>query len=157
MLLRVIPIAVIEGAANHADRVVVGFLRPLVGVRDLGELGVSDFIENPRPDLGSPDLREKLAIPLGRHEGQVFFGDPGIAGQEELIEDLIAGSPFLRPRYILDEAIVGSRGTIDTLAVAGGSPIPLDAGSCAANVTVVPIAVRDPPPELRAVSVIGYR
>ena len=38
-----------------------------------------------------------------------------------------------------------ARGTIDTLAVAGGSPTPLDAGSCAANETVVPIGVRDPP------------
>jgi hypothetical protein len=46
VLLRMIPVPVIEGAANHADRVVVGFLRPLIGVRDFGELGISDLIEN---------------------------------------------------------------------------------------------------------------
>jgi Bacterial mobilisation protein (MobC) len=42
VLLRVIPIPVVEGAANDADRVVIGFLRPLVGVRDFGEFGVSE-------------------------------------------------------------------------------------------------------------------
>jgi predicted transcriptional regulator of viral defense system len=46
VLLRMIPIAVVEGAANHADRVVVGFLRPLVGISNLGEFGISDLIEN---------------------------------------------------------------------------------------------------------------
>ena len=107
MLLGVIPVTVVEGATNHADRVVVGLLRPLMGVRDLGELGVSDLIENPRPDFGSPDLSEELAIALGGHEGQVFLGDPRIAGQEELSEDLLASSPFLRWPRILDETIVG--------------------------------------------------
>ncbi|MHB8478459.1 MAG: hypothetical protein ACYDBZ_19520 [Steroidobacteraceae bacterium] len=96
MFLWVIPVLVVEGAANYADRIVEGFLRPLVGVCDLGELGVPDLIENSRPDLGSPDLRQELPITLGRHEGQVLFCDPRIAGQEERIEDLIAGAPLLR-------------------------------------------------------------
>jgi hypothetical protein len=52
-------------------------------------------------------LREEFAITPGRHEGQVFFCDPGIAGQEELIEDLVAGSASLLFRYVPDEAIVG--------------------------------------------------
>jgi hypothetical protein len=66
-----------------------------MGVSDFGELGISDIIENSGPDLGSPDLREELGVSPGRHEGQVFFGDPRIAGQEKFIENLIAGSPFL--------------------------------------------------------------
>jgi hypothetical protein len=107
VLLRVIPVAIIEGAANHADRVVVGFLRPLVGVRDLGELGVSDLFEYPWTDLRSPDLREEFGVSPGRHEGQVLFRDPRIAGQKKLIENLIAGSPFLLSRHVPDEAIVG--------------------------------------------------
>ena len=107
MLLRVIPVAVVEGAANHADRVVKGFLRPVVGVRDLGEFGVSDLFEYSGTDLRSPDLREELGVSPGRYEGQVFFGDPRIAGQKKLIENLIAGSPFLWPRDVPDEAIVG--------------------------------------------------
>jgi len=68
----------------------------LVGVGDLGELGISDFIKNSRSDLMSPDLSKELGVSLGRHEGQVFFCNPRIAGQEELIEDLAAGSPLLR-------------------------------------------------------------
>src|SRR3981189_1279553 len=78
VLLRMILVAVVEGAANPADRVVVGFLRPLVGVRDLGEFGVSDLVEYPGTDLRSPDLREEFAITPGRHEGQVFLCNPRI-------------------------------------------------------------------------------
>jgi hypothetical protein len=52
-------------------------------------------------------LSKELAIALGRHEGQVFFCDPRIAGHGELIEDLIAGSPLLRRRHIINEALVG--------------------------------------------------
>src|ERR1700682_3291756 len=95
VLLRVISIAVVEGAANHADRVVIGFLRPLVRVRDLGEFGVSDLFEYPWTDLRSPDLREEFAITPGRHEGQVFLCNPRITSNKELIKDLVARAPFL--------------------------------------------------------------
>jgi hypothetical protein len=73
VLLRVISIALVEGAANHADRVVVGFLRPLVHVRDLGELGVSDLFEYPWTDLRSPDLREEFAITRAVTKARSFF------------------------------------------------------------------------------------
>jgi hypothetical protein len=102
----VISIAVVEGAANHADRVVVGFLRPLVRVRDLGELGVSDLFEYPWAHLRTPDLREEFAITPGRHEGQVFLCNPRITSDEEFIKDLVARAPFPCCRHILDKAIV---------------------------------------------------
>jgi len=44
---------------------------------------------------------------LARYEGQIFLCDPGIAGHQELIEDLIAGAPLLRRRHILDKSIAG--------------------------------------------------
>jgi hypothetical protein len=50
-------------------------------------------------------LSEELGGPPPRHEGQVFIGDPRITGQEELIENLIAGSPLLRRRHIPDKSI----------------------------------------------------
>jgi hypothetical protein len=50
---------------------------------------------------------EELAVALRRREGQLFVCGPGFAGQEELIEDLIVGSPLLRRRHILEEAIIG--------------------------------------------------
>jgi hypothetical protein len=80
VLFRVIPVPVIESAANHTDGVVVGLFRPLKVVYDPGEFGVSDLIENSRPNLGSPDLREELGVPPGGHVGQVPFCDPRIAG-----------------------------------------------------------------------------
>jgi hypothetical protein len=107
VFLRVIPVPVVEGATNHADRVVVGFLRPLVGVRDPGEFGVSDLFEYPWTDLRAPDLREQFPITPGRHEGQVFFCNPGITSNEELIKDLVARAPFLHCHDIFDKAIVG--------------------------------------------------
>jgi hypothetical protein len=102
----VISIAVVEGAPNHADRVVIGLLRPLVRVRDLGELGVSDLFEYPWTDLRSPDLREKFAITPGHHEGQVFLCNPRITSEEKLIKDLVARAPLLCCCHILDKAIV---------------------------------------------------
>jgi len=107
VLLRVIPVTVVEGTTDHADGVVVGFLRPVVRVYYLGELGVPDLIEYPRSDFRPPDLSEELGVPPPRHEGQVFFCDPRVTGQKELIENLIAGSPLLRRRYIPDKSMAG--------------------------------------------------
>jgi hypothetical protein len=50
---------------------------------------------------------EQFAITPGRHEGQVFFCNPGITSNEELVEDLAARAPFLCCHHILDKAIVG--------------------------------------------------
>ncbi len=47
------------------------------------------------------------SVALGRHEGQILFGDARIAAQEELVEDLAAGSPLLRRRHILDKPVLG--------------------------------------------------
>jgi len=51
-------------------------------------------------------LREELGGSPDRHEGQIFFCDLRIAGQEKLIKDLVARAPFLCCRHILDKAIV---------------------------------------------------
>ena len=74
------------------------------------------------PISGRQICARSLRVSPGRHEGQVFFCDPGIAGQEELIEDLIAGSPLLRCRHILDEAIVGK--FLREYEGAGGDALP---------------------------------
>jgi hypothetical protein len=62
VFLWMIFVAVVEGAANDADRVVVGLLRPLIAIGYFGQFRISDLIEDPLPDLRSPDLREELAV-----------------------------------------------------------------------------------------------
>jgi hypothetical protein len=73
VLLRMIPVAVVEGAANHADRVVVGFLRPLVGVRDLGELEYRISSNILRPISGRQICARSLAYPRAVTKAKSFF------------------------------------------------------------------------------------
>src|SRR6266404_3320065 len=63
VFVRMILVAVVEGTANNADRVVVGLLRPLIAIGNFGQFRVSNLIEYSRSNLGSPYLREEFAVP----------------------------------------------------------------------------------------------
>ena len=89
--VRVVLVSELEGAAQRANAVVVGFLRlPSLDCRKLHQFGVQNTFEVPHAEFRAPTPVEDLSISHPRGVGHVVSGHAHLAVSEEGVEDIIA-------------------------------------------------------------------
>src|ERR1039457_5532657 len=82
--------------AQHADRIVVSLLSPLVLIRDPGERQIVHFQKPLTPDLRAPDRIQYSSIAGKRHGRKIVSVQSRLAVLDELVKDLIARSDLRR-------------------------------------------------------------
>lgn len=107
VLLRVVAVAILECTAQRADDVVVGLLRKLHRIGDLGQRRILHPLEDLLTDRGPPGRIENLAVAVKGRKGEVVLGHARLAVRHEFIEDLIASALARDAGDLLHETIFG--------------------------------------------------